>query len=186
MTADSVENMIFDPPALQAGALAALLSVRPLFITSCCFVSLSGMTQVDPLPRPVTARPVTATPAPTQATPIPADPLEALRAPYLRNITVIRARRDARAATIIRSYVATVERLQREAATRGDLDAAMQMKAEGERVNGGQDPTPTERRAMPTALNAARSRYEAEREPFFAESRQQEAEQTRGYLAALD
>jgi hypothetical protein len=32
MTTDSVENMIFDPPALRAGALAAILSVRPFFV----------------------------------------------------------------------------------------------------------------------------------------------------------
>lgn len=169
---------------------------RLLPIAFGCFLLVTAVAEVDFFGRPVTPGSVPATPTPTKvpgtrnlpasAIAIPADPLEALRAPYVRNITAIRAGRDARAATIDRSYVATLQRLQREATARGDLEGAIQVKAESERVAGGQDPTPTERRMMPAALTASRSRYETEREPIFAAARQQEAEQTRGYLAALD
>lgn len=112
--------------------------------------------------------------------------IEIIRGPYLRNVAAIRAGRDTRAASFTRTYTGTVERLQREFGARGDLEAALQAKAEAERVAGGQDPGTDERKAMPAALAQARQRYEQERGPLFAAAQSQETEQTRGYLVALD
>src|SRR6476661_3971789 len=98
-----------------------------VFLTGWCCLSLAAAGQTAPPGRPATLQPPATTPPVAKVpeprpVPVPADPLEASRAPYLRKITAIRAARDTRAATITKSYLATLERLQRDATARGDLD----------------------------------------------------------------
>lgn len=112
--------------------------------------------------------------------------LESLRGPYQRNVAAIQAARDTRVAGMARMYVGSIERLQREATARGDLEGALLMKAEIERVGGGQEPTVEERKTMSQALAALRVRYEKDREPVLTAAQRQEQEQMRAYFARLD
>jgi hypothetical protein len=124
-----------------------------------------------------------------QAAPDSAPPvaeLDALRGSYQRNLAAIAAARESRTEPARRSYAADLDRLQRGITATGDLDGALQVKAERERFASGKDPTATERKAMPATLAALRGRYEKELEPVLAQLRGLEDQQKREYLAALD
>ena len=112
--------------------------------------------------------------------------IEAVSAPYLRSLTSLRTARDARVAGIAKSYAANLERLQKEITARGDLEGALQAKAELERIGGGLEPSVGERKSMPPALVALRRQFENERDPIMASARQQEEQQTKAYLVALE
>ena len=112
--------------------------------------------------------------------------LEALRAPYLRSVTGLRTARDARIAAMTKSYVTNLERLEKEITAHGDLNGAVQVKAELERLAAAKEPTVAERKVMPPALVALRHQYENECEPVLNYERQQEEQQTKSYLTALD
>jgi hypothetical protein len=112
--------------------------------------------------------------------------IDAVRAPYQRNVAALRANRDARVGQITRSYLANLERLQKETTARGDLDGALLVKAERERVQAADEPSADERKAMPAPLAAQRTRFEQEIGPIGVETRKQEETQTRSYLTALD
>lgn len=112
--------------------------------------------------------------------------IEAVHAPYLRSLTSLRTARDTRVAGIAKSYAANLERLQKEITARGDLEGALQAKAELERLGGGLEPSVDERKSMPPALVALRRQFENERDPIMASARQQEEQQTKAYLVALE
>jgi len=106
--------------------------------------------------------------------------LEALRGPYQRNLGAISSARQSRTAPIIHAYIAELERLQREITSTGDLDGALQVKAEHQRVESGADPTAVERKGMSTALAALRTRFEKEIQPVLAALRTAEEQQKHG------
>ena len=112
--------------------------------------------------------------------------LEAARVTYLRGVTNLRTARDTRVAALAKSYAASLERLQKEITARGDLDGALQAKAELERLGGGQEPSAEERKVMPPALVALRRQFEIARDPVAATARQQEEQETKAYVVALD
>ncbi len=112
--------------------------------------------------------------------------IESIRGPYQKRLEANRAARDSRAATITRSYLGGLDRLQTEVTTHGDLNGALLVKAERERAAGGQDPSPDERKTMAPQLMALRLAYEKEREPIFATARQADQQLTREYLGTLD
>ena len=116
----------------------------------------------------------------------PVPEIEALRGPYQKNLAAIEAARQSRTEPIKRSYAAELERLQREITISGDLDGALQVKAERERLASEREPTAVERKAMAPALSAIRSRFEKEIQPVLAVLRTAEDQQKRDYLAALD
>ena len=122
--------------------------------------------------------------APDSATAAPE--LDALRSSYQRNMATIATARETRTESARKSYVAELERLQREITTTGDLDGALQVKAERERFAGNHEPTATERKAMAPALANLRTRYEKDIEPTVTLIRNAEDQQKRDYLAALD
>jgi len=112
--------------------------------------------------------------------------LDSLRGSYQRNLAAIQAARQTRTEPIKRSYSAELDRLQREITSSGDLDGALQVKAERERLAAEQEPTPAERKAMLTALAALRTRYEQALEPVLAVLRDADEKQKSAYLDALD
>jgi len=122
--------------------------------------------------------------APENAASVPE--LDVLRSSYQRNIAAITNARDTRTDPIRHSYAGELERLQREITSSGDLDGALQVKAERERLTSNQEPTATERQAMAPALANLRTRYEKELEPIVTAIRNAEDQQKRDYLAALD
>ncbi len=122
--------------------------------------------------------------APDNATAAPE--LDALRGSYQRNMATITTARETRTEPVRRSYAAELERLQREITSSGDLDGALQVKAERERLASNHEPTATERKAMAPALANLRARYEKDLEPIVTLIRNAEDQQKRDYLAALD
>ena len=112
--------------------------------------------------------------------------LETVRAPYQRNIASLHTARDTHIAGVTKTYVTSLERLQREITARGELEGAIQVKTELERVAGGKEPTVAERKLMPAALVALRHQFENECSPILASARQQEEQLTKSYLVALE
>jgi hypothetical protein len=112
--------------------------------------------------------------------------IEVLRAPYLKNLTAIRTARDTRTAPITRSYLAALDRLEKEISARGDLDGALAVKAERERAAGKEELTAEERKKMSPSLSALRERYDKDLAPIETPALQQEQQLTRQYLVALD
>lgn len=112
--------------------------------------------------------------------------LEEVRAPYLRSISELHATRDTQLAGITKSYVASLERLQKELTAHGDLEGGLQVKAELDRVAAGKVPTVAERKPMPAPLVVLRHQFENQCSPILTYSRQREDQQTKAYLLALD
>ena len=125
------------------------------------------------------------------ATPVPANPvaagadLDAYRTQYSQSLATLRAERETKYARVRASYVAALERLQKDVTTRGDLDGALAVKAERERIAAAQEPKADERKAMPPALAAVRMRYEQELQPILADNARQEEALGKRYAAAL-
>ena len=107
-----------------------------------------------------------------------------LREPYLKSLASIRATRDQRTAPITSTYIAALDRLEKQFAA--DPVAAAPVKAERERVAAQHEPLEIERKEMPPALAELRARYEKDRERANAPFLQQEQQLTRQYLVALD
>lgn len=112
--------------------------------------------------------------------------IEALHAPYVRNMESIRTAAGSRAAPITKSYLAALDDLQKDATTRNDLDEALRIKNEHDRVVGGKELPPAERKTMSSRLLALRVRYEREIEPIVTDAKRAQEKVTRDYLAQLE
>ena len=125
------------------------------------------------------------------ATPAPANPtaagvdLDAYRTQYSQSLAALRAERETKYARVRASYGAALERLQKDVTTRGDLDGAVAVKTERERIVAAQEPNADERKAMLPALAAVRTRYEQELQPIAADNARQEEALAKRYAAAL-
>jgi hypothetical protein len=115
------------------------------------------------LPAALACSLVAQTPEASPGTELTLPEIEAVRGPYLKSIIAIRSARDARVAGINRSYVANLERLQRDSTTIGDLKAALAVKTESERMAANKEPSEDERKEMPAKILAARRAYEQKR-----------------------
>lgn len=111
--------------------------------------------------------------------------LEAYRTQYSQSLAALRAERETKYARVRASYVAVLERLQKDVTTRGDLDGAVAVKAERERITAALEPSADERKAMPPALAAVRTRYEQELQPTLADNARQEEALAKRYAVAL-
>ena len=111
--------------------------------------------------------------------------LDAYRTQYSQSLAALRAERETKYARVRASYVAALERLQKDVTTRGDLDGALAIKAEHERIAAAQEPNADERKAMPPALAAVRMRYDQELQPILAENARQEEALGKRYAVAL-
>ena len=83
-------------------------------------------------------------------------------------------------------YAANLDTVFKQIAATGDLDAALQVKAEKERIAVGQDPTEAQKAGMPSALKAARDKYERALVPSQTDQRNAENVARQRYLAELE
>jgi hypothetical protein len=112
--------------------------------------------------------------------------LEALRGSYQRNMAAIAAARETRTAPLIRAYAADLDRLQKDLTARGDLNGALQVKDERERLGSHREPPTVEHTAMAPVLAPLRIRFEKDLQPVLAPLQAAEEQQKHTYLAALD
>jgi len=143
-------------------------------LTTFCWL-FAGMIQIGPIQGQTPTAPEMKLPE-----------IQAAWETYSKNIAAVRTARDARLAEISRSYVGTLERLQRDISTGGDISAVAAVKAEIERTAAKREPTGDERKSMPGKLVPARRAYERECEPIIANAARQEEEQTRNYISSLE
>lgn len=104
----------------------------------------------------------------------------AIRDPYQRNLVLIRNAREQRAAPITNSYLAALERLEKQ------FPSDPAVAAERARVGEKRELREHERKAMPAALAELRQRYEGDLERSNAPYLQQEQQMTRQYISALE
>ena len=105
--------------------------------------------------------------------------IAAVRDPYLRNLTLLRTARDQRATPITAAYLAALGRLEKQ-----PPDPAI--AAERERIAAKREPLDHERKAMPPALAELRARFDHDLARLNAPFQQQEQQQTRLYLSAIE
>jgi hypothetical protein len=110
--------------------------------------------------------------------------LDALRKPYQKSLATLQAAKAARAQPVIRSYVASLQRLETQSA--GNPASAAAIRSEIERANRGANPADFDLRAMPPALAELRRRYENDLARTLATQTLQEQQLTRQYLNSLD
>ena len=157
-----------------------------LAVPVAILAAASSLAAETPLGTSPGSTPVAPAPAAGNPTADGVPELETVRAPYQRNIASLHTARDTHIAGVTKSYVTSLERLQREITARGELEGAIQVKAELERIAGGKEPAVAERKLMPAALVALRHQFENECSPILASARQQEEQLTKSYLVVLD
>ncbi len=82
-----------------------------------------------------------------------------LKDQYNKGVFALEGERREKVATLNKDYLATLERLKQEAASKGDLDGALAARNEIERVNRGQL-APVNKSALPSWLVTRQSLYE--------------------------
>ena len=112
--------------------------------------------------------------------------IEALRAPYLKTLAALQSTREARSEPVRRSYLTALDRLEKESASRPELDPGQTIKAERERTAARTEPGGEDRKAMVPALSALRVRYESDLQRAIAPHLQQEQQLARQYVSSLD
>lgn len=92
----------------------------------------------------------------------PAAPLdlEGLRGLYQTGVQRLERERDDKLSKVNAGYGAGLDKLQREANTRGDLDGALAVKTERDRWSGGGQTSLADKKTMPTKLLELRTAYE--------------------------
>lgn len=106
--------------------------------------------------------------------------IAAVRDPYVRNLTLIRAARDQRATPITTAYLAALGRLEKQ------LPSDPAITAERERIAAKREPLDHERKAMPPALAELRARYDNDLVRSNTPFQQQEHQQTRQYISMIE
>lgn len=112
--------------------------------------------------------------------------LDALRAPYLKNMATIQAYRDTKTEPIASKYTAALERFEKEATTRGEIVNADLAKAERERIGLKKELTPDDRDKMPAPVRALYERFQNDLKPINALVLQEQRKQSRQYLTSLE
>jgi hypothetical protein len=104
---------------------------------------------------------------------------------YAGGQKAIAAQREQQLATARTAYMAALEKLQTEATSRGELDAALAVRAERDRAAANKLNAEEAKTLSPTAL-AYRQRYGQTAAQISAQSKAQETGLLRNYLASLD
>ena len=94
--------------------------------------------------------------------------------------------RDDKFSKVNASYLAALDRLQQDAASRADMAGALAVKAERERWTNGQQPTPAEKKAMPARLQDLRNSYERGCQPILDDFKKRSETFTKQCLASFD
>lgn len=112
--------------------------------------------------------------------------LEALRAPYLKNMVTIQAYRETQMAPVTRSYVTSLERLEKETTAKGDAVNADLVKTERDRIDKQMDFEKEELAKMWAPIRVLYDPYAKATLKIVTTVQQQEQKQARQYLASLE
>lgn len=107
----------------------------------------------------------------------------ALQQPYQKNMALLESTRQQRAVPISNAYLGALDRLEKQVP---DPVMAAAISAERDRVKASHEPADNERKSMPPALAQLRERYDADLARLAAPFLQEERQQTRQYITALD
>ncbi|MDB6174097.1 MAG: hypothetical protein JWL59_3408 [Chthoniobacteraceae bacterium] len=112
--------------------------------------------------------------------------LDALRVPYQKNLAATQAYRETKMAPVTSAYAAALEKLEKDATTRGEIVNAGRIKTERDRLESKNELTAAERDQMPPPLRAVYDKYQNDAKPIVTMVQQEERKQTRQYLTSLE
>ena len=116
----------------------------------------------------------------------PPNDLTAAQTQFAAATKPLTAQRDEKLATMRKFYADALERMQKEATAKGDLDTALAAKTEREALAVPGELSAESRKKLPAALLASRTKYDQAAMQIEAQARAQEAALIRSYLAMLD
>ncbi len=122
---------------------------------------------------------------PQPSTPPAETDLDSYRAQYSKVMSDLEADRAAKDAQARANYTATLDRLQKDVSAHGNLDGALAIKAERDRVAASREPTADERKNFPQMLVAYRTRFEQERQTTQSDDLRKEEVARKRYVAVL-
>ena len=97
--------------------------------------------------------------------------IQPLWAPYQAALKAVAAERDKKLANLDNIYLLNLDKMKKERAEAVDLDGALAVKAEMDRLGAHQATSEEQRKAMPPALRALRGSYEAAWKGYLDEAR---------------
>src|SRR5712671_1459923 len=86
--------------------------------------------------------------------------LDSLKSQYLKALGALTTERDTKLSKLAKEYVSALEILQKDTAARGELDAALAVKTEKERVSSNKETTEEDKEKMPSWLLTQRNKFE--------------------------
>jgi len=111
--------------------------------------------------------------------------IQPLWAPYQAGLKAVAADRDKKLANLDNIYMLNLDRMKKERAEAVDLDGALAVKAEMDRLGAHQATSEEQRNAMPPALRALRASYDAALKGYGEEAAKGEEALRQRYLADL-
>src|SRR5439155_22054063 len=87
--------------------------------------------------------------------------IQPLWAPYRAGLKAVAAERDKKLANLDNIYMLNLDKMKKERAEAVDLDGALAVKAEKDRLGAHQATSEEQRQAMPPALRTLRGSYDA-------------------------
>jgi len=112
--------------------------------------------------------------------------IQPLWAPYQAALKAVAAERDKKLANLDNIYLLNLDRMKKERAEAVDLDGALAVKAEMDRLGAHQATSEEQRNAMPPALRALRGSYDAALKGYLDEAARGDAAALQKYLVDLE
>jgi len=112
--------------------------------------------------------------------------IQPLWAPYQAALKAVAAERDKKLANLDNIYLLNLDKMKKERAEAVDLDGALAVKAEMDRLGAHQATSEEQRNAMPLALRALRGSYDAALKGYLDEAARSDAAALQKYLVDLD
>jgi hypothetical protein len=144
-----------------------------------CFFFLLAVAGAHPL---FAQAPAATAPAPNPS----GENLEALKNLYQGELGKIQRTRDQSLSAITTAYTTTLDKMLQESTARADLEGALALKAERERIATGNEVTADQRKTMPPRVAAARLKYDQDRKPILDDARRRADILTKQYVTRLD
>jgi len=109
-----------------------------------------------------------------------------LWAPYHAGLKAVAAERDKKLANLDNIYLLNLDKMKKERAEAVDLDGALAVKAEMDRLEAHQATSEEQRKAMPPALRALRASYDAALKSYLEEAASGDGAALQKYLVDLE
>lgn len=110
----------------------------------------------------------------------------ALWTPYQDTLKTVAADRDKKVENLDRIYLLNLDKVQKETTAAGDLEGALAVKAERDRIAAHQETTEEQRKAMGPALAKLRMSYDAALKGYVEEAVKRDGVLLQKYLADLE